>query len=1157
MIRDAGVGVYDSDGWRRDARVCAGVGSAALESKMTTTRPLLLSAPLCASLLAACGPHAKDPARDLPSPDAAQPDDDARPSVDTLASDAQPAAGPGFEGECFGCDADRDQCLLDCDDDLTVCIVTCEECETPSGECEPDPACFVQCERTYGECTPKCEEEFGDCWEEEGCDDLDDDCEDCIQNCHEICQGEPEDLFGDCVTACEGFQDACWQSKECDGPYVDVTPICNYLDRGINDFETGIIDVYEVVPPGIATLADIHKFEFGLDMPGTNCSTGDGIPCADQDYATQWTFDEVAMLVSGVPFFHAVKGPDDPHLQLVTGGSKDAGITGWDLAEIQANPFWGISQQELDVFYSELPVNSGLALPTVEDFKLSMPTIFMSAPRMAHTVEGALGQALAERIKTGYGYDTACAGEIYCDNKRNYQAAWRGTYNNGFVDCDFGGCPPVTDRDSSPWVELRGDGDRLTVSADLEVLDGKPDKTDCPDGSILCDEPNGTNYKWLADIGVELELRAICTGAPGGTKSIRLDLEEVTVTIEDGTTLVALAEKRVQEILDNDVAKVILQQWQTQTLIDELEVCPDPVADFAPSGSFFMDQEVDGVCMPEAYVLDDPECEDECVNGFGCIDGECVVGAGAELERNCAGHDDCGEGEHCTVSTGRTMEPAQFVEWARIRAQPAGSAADALEAAYGDHVADIPWDLPFFPSVAGDVLGDPEPTTKVPFATLTAMEAPVCALATGWRAHLDDDDVLDYASTCAPDIDLAAIALPPPDVTPGGLAFTCDPAIPPGDPANDEACDQLGRIKAFIMQPEIYTKCVMHQLPPGVIPDDAIAAQVWDAFEGVVAGCEAATLPFESLIPVPGIDITLLTGTTPATDTFAFVDVTDVEGLRESAHESKKCRNRLDLDAIDPYEYPDCVDADDPSVFGLEGCPCADIDILDFDEILDDGGYPDGAGSYAEHGLEGPGQYCEDDGDGPLVCGRVRHQGRDFPVCQRCHEDTKFGCTCETDGDCEGIEDGLRCVGSSAAQDWMGGVAGQCLPDPGILAGQEALEETRWFCLDNCDSIDGNGGEVGGCYFNQHTAQVDHGTCINTLNECGSPSPGICEEDGNVCRENADAVEVCEPECDAGTDCAALGFPPHFVCDDHSPGHCVPPECAAVDGIWSFCELYR
>lgn len=1125
---------------------------------MTPQPSLYRFFPLLAGLSLACAteqPNTMSLDTDGPLPDETVP---LEPGTAALQSPGAPQAVPGWEKDCLICDDDRDECLLECDADREHCIVTCEECSPTEEECAPVPDCVQKCESTHGGCLPRCDEDFGDCWEANDCDDLDQDCEECLQDCHTKCQEEPEDQVGNCISACESFQDHCWASLECDGPYSDVTAVCNYLDRGINDFQTGQIDFYEVVPPGVATLADIQKLEFGLDMPGTNCATGNAIPCVDKDYATKWSFDEIAMLVGGVPFFHAQKGPDDPWLRLIGGGTKDGGIAGWDYGELTANPFWGLSEQEILTFYSELPLINGLALPALDDVKMGIPPVTVSAPRLSAMVEGIIGQVLSQSIKTGAGSESACAGQIYCDNARDYQAAWRGTYHNGSPDCDLGDCPASAERKSSPWLELRGDHNRLTVNADLEVLEGKADPTDCPDGGLLCGNPNGTKYKWLADIGLQLELRAVCSDAPGGTKSIRLALGEVDITLEDGNTLVKLAEDHIMQRLDGTMSEVIVQSWQAQTLIDGLEACPESFAVFDLDGALSFEMDTKGVCMPNDYLPEVEDCSVEpCPNGFGCVEDQCVPGAGGTPARDCAGPDDCVSGTDCTVGTGRSMDPTQFVRWARLRSQPPGSARSALEAAYEQHVATIPVSTAWAPSIADDIAGPALPGTKVPFSALTAIEAPLCALTTGWTTGTPADDNVEYHSTCAPDIDVSAIEIPPPNVPGGGLPFTCDPEIGPGDAANEAACSQLAQIKAFLMQPEVYDKCLLHHLPPAIPPDDALIEQVWDAFQVVVGQCEEEVLPFESFIPVPGLDLTLLTGTFPGSDTFPFVDVTHADQLRESVHAGKKCRNRIDLDPIDPYTYPDCTDADDNSLFGLEGCPCADIDILDFEDILNDGGYPDGAGSHSEHGLSGTSQYCENDGGDELVCGRIQHQGRDFPVCMRCHEDTKVGCDCQANADCSGIEDGLVCVGSSTEEGWIGGVVGQCLPDPGVLSGQEELEEMRWFCLDNCDSIDGNGGEVGACYFNQHTAFVDHGTCINTLNECGSPSPGICEEDGNVCRENNEGGEVCEPECDASTDCSNLGFPAHFVCDDFSPGHCVPAACAGNNELSSFCELYR
>jgi len=62
--------------------------------------------------------------------------------------------------------------------------------------------------------------------------------------------------------------------------------------------------------------------------------------------------------------------------------------------------------------------------------------------------------------------------------------------------------------------------------------------------------------------------------------------------------------------------------------------------------------------------------------------------------------------------------------------------------------------------------------------------------------------------------------------------------------------------------------------------------------------------------------------------------------------------------------------------------------------------------------------------------------------------------------------------------------------------------------------------------------------------------PGECEEDNMVCTPSG-----CSVECSAEIPCTGLGFPDTYVCDPG--GHCVPPECGAVDVDFAYCQLFR
>ena len=288
-------------------------------------------------------------------------------------------------------------------------------------------------------------------------------------------------------------------------------------------------------------------------------------------------------------------------------------------------------------------------------------------------------------------------------------------------------------------------------------------------------------------------------------------------------------------------------------------------------------------------------------------------------------------------------------------------------------------------------------------------------------------------------------------------------------------------------------------------------------------------------------------------------------------------------DCVEGYSYPDCdcwIDRHAPvpaHCLGELGCPCADIDTHQIDPAMlaDDSRYPDGEGSYAAHGANGPGQYCRDAliglPDRATVCGLVGPVDNQDPVCLRCGVDTHFGCPCDADDDCGGLDGGLdlACWGATA-NGWAGSRPGICLPSASSPAGRERVTELPWFCLDNC----GSKGSSYTCAYDQLTLfppgiDLLHAQCVDMF--CSSPV-GFCELSGRYCEPEAscpgnddeDWEPCCAGECTAHSDCDALGYPEFYVCDfgadiGVSTGHCVPPECATESFYLdnqSYCSMF-
>ncbi len=262
--------------------------------------------------------------------------------------------------------------------------------------------------------------------------------------------------------------------------------------------------------------------------------------------------------------------------------------------------------------------------------------------------------------------------------------------------------------------------------------------------------------------------------------------------------------------------------------------------------------------------------------------------------------------------------------------------------------------------------------------------------------------------------------------------------------------------------------------------------------------------------------------------------------------------------------YPGCSDPSDPSLFGTPGCPCDDVSIIKFEDTANEGGFPDGSGSYLAHGLTfGPGQYCESStGGADAVCGTTVADGKAFPVCQVCGVDTMLGCGCDSNSACGGFEatDGpLRCWGLGA-DGWGGGTLqpGTCLPDDGSPAGRERVSEMPWMCVDNCEALAPGQDWPMACVFDQTSWEFDHGECVDLLG-CDGLLPGECEASGRRCDQETD---TCVDECVVSADCAQWGFPPHYECNAQfgAPGRCVPLACAnpkSAEFGGPYCALFE
>lgn len=270
------------------------------------------------------------------------------------------------------------------------------------------------------------------------------------------------------------------------------------------------------------------------------------------------------------------------------------------------------------------------------------------------------------------------------------------------------------------------------------------------------------------------------------------------------------------------------------------------------------------------------------------------------------------------------------------------------------------------------------------------------------------------------------------------------------------------------------------------------------------------------------------------------------------------------------FAYPDCEAPSPEQGAGFPGCPCADLEaISDPSDLLADGHFPDGSGSYVQNGAGASGQYCVDQPNGltnQAVCGFRPYLGGDVAICELCGVDTLWGCACETDADCTeaGLDGGvtLACLGSPESG-FQGDRPGTCLPSAGTQGGRDLLVDQAWFCLDNCGSK-GSFDQQYACAFDQFpNALQPHGECTDVA-FCSTVQTGYCEAAGLFCVPDAtcsgDDANCCKPECGSKTDCELLGFPDHYQCDVVSGGvgKCVPDECIGEKIVsQAYCALYR
>jgi hypothetical protein len=273
-----------------------------------------------------------------------------------------------------------------------------------------------------------------------------------------------------------------------ESPYVDQTPLCHYLERGLNDHEPGKRDLYLLTPPGVETLADIDHIQLGLDLPYTKCELDNhSIPCTDNDNTTSWCVKKLELFVGNKKLYEE----SDPECTRNVGAGK-TGMRKIDRAELRSHPLWSFEIDEL------LEMMSYRKPGTT---KIEPPGIVFSAEYLSLAFEGIAGDYVARGNK-------GCSNGTYCGNRRGWVSVQDDVepltsfMRSNKVDCDFGNCAPKAQRKSTPYVEVRGvGGNHLQVDLDVEIVNSTHDIADC----IGTDCGNLEAYMGRGSLEFELE----------------------------------------------------------------------------------------------------------------------------------------------------------------------------------------------------------------------------------------------------------------------------------------------------------------------------------------------------------------------------------------------------------------------------------------------------------------------------------------------------------------------------------------------------------------------------------------------------------------------------------------------------------------------------
>lgn len=288
--------------------------------------------------------------------------------------------------------------------------------------------------------------------------------------------------------------------------YEDTTPICHYLNRGVNDQQSGQRDTYVVMPGTyVKTLRDIREISLGLDIPETHCQDNPRTnPCSDEDAAKRWCVESLQMTVAGITLYDESDADCLMHVRGGLGGTRTIDNAGLRLN----NPNWGFSVEELEPYINLIRQTPDGRL------QLVAPGVTFSGPYLERVLEAAVGDLLSRMNKSSNPNATfqgAKRGLSYRYAGNDYDVPV--SANADDPSCNLSPCPSRSQRLPDPWVELRGQPSTSTLRAslDMSVYNGTVDPGDClQNNSNPWDLHCGTLYTYLASAEVQTDIGFPC-----------------------------------------------------------------------------------------------------------------------------------------------------------------------------------------------------------------------------------------------------------------------------------------------------------------------------------------------------------------------------------------------------------------------------------------------------------------------------------------------------------------------------------------------------------------------------------------------------------------------------------------------------------------------